>query len=103
MADTMIFAVIGSLIVTLTLLPVLCSWLMRSGVRERRNAIFERIRASYVHGLDECLANPRVTIVVSALLLLASLLLSADVGAEFMPHLDEGALWVRASMPYTIS
>ena len=45
MADTMIFALIGSLIVTLTLLPVLCSWLMRSGVRERRNAIFERIRA----------------------------------------------------------
>ena len=44
MADTMIFALIGSLIVTLTLLPVLCSWLMRSGVRERRNAIFERIR-----------------------------------------------------------
>ena len=46
MADTMIFALIGSLIVTLTLLPVLCSWLMRSGVRERRNAIFERIRSS---------------------------------------------------------
>jgi cobalt-zinc-cadmium resistance protein CzcA len=103
MADTMIFALIGSLIVTLTLLPVLCSWLMRSGVRERRNAIFGRIKSSYTRGLDHCLARPRVTIGVSALLLLASLLLSADVGAEFMPHLDEGALWVRATMPYTIS
>jgi len=103
MADTMIFALIGSLIVTLTLLPVLCSWLMRGGVRERRNAIFERIRSSYIRGLDHCLARPRGTIGVSALLLLASLLLSADVGAEFMPHLDEGALWVRATMPYTIS
>ena len=51
MADTMIFALIGSLIVTLTLLPVLCSWLMRSGVRERRNAIFERLRSGYVRGL----------------------------------------------------
>ena len=59
MADTMIFALIGSLIVTLTLLPVLCSWLMRSGVRERRNAIFERIRSSYTRGLDRCLARPR--------------------------------------------
>ncbi len=39
MADTMIFALVGSLIVTLTLLPVLCSWLMRRGVRERRNRI----------------------------------------------------------------
>ncbi|MFL6736299.1 MAG: efflux RND transporter permease subunit [Sphingomonas sp.] len=103
MADTMIFALIGSLIVTLTLLPVLCSWLMRSGVRERRNALFERIRSAYTRGLDHSLARPRATIGMSALLLLASLLLSADVGAEFMPHLDEGALWVRATMPYTIS
>ncbi|WP_341631763.1 efflux RND transporter permease subunit [Sphingomonas agri] len=103
MADTMIFALIGSLIVTLTLLPVLCSWLMRSGVRERRNAVFERIRSSYVVGLDRCLARPLGTIIASAVLLMASLLLFADVGAEFMPHLDEGALWVRATMPYTIS
>ena len=103
MADTMIFALIGSLIVTLTLLPVLCSWLMRGGVRERRNAIFERIKASYVRGLDRSLANPRRTIAISAVLLLASFLLAADVGAEFMPHLDEGALWVRATMPSTIS
>ncbi len=103
MADTMIFALIGSLIVTLTLLPVLCSWLMRSGVRERRNAIFERLRSGYVRGLDYSLRRPLGTIAASALLLLASLLLFADVGAEFMPHLDEGALWVRATMPYTIS
>jgi len=103
MADTMIFALIGSLIVTLTLLPVLCSWVMRSGVRERRNAVFERIRGGYVRGLDRTLARPRATIVASALLLLVSLLIFADVGAEFMPHLDEGALWVRATMPYTIS
>ena len=40
---------------------------------------------------------------VSALLLGASLLLIPVIGAEFMPHLDEGALWVRATMPYTIS
>jgi cobalt-zinc-cadmium resistance protein CzcA len=103
MADTMIFALIGSLIVTLALLPVLCSWFMRSGVRERRNAMFERIRGSYVRGLDYCLARPRGMIGGSAILLLASLLIFADVGAEFMPHLDEGALWVRATMPYTIS
>ncbi|HSQ98975.1 MAG TPA: CusA/CzcA family heavy metal efflux RND transporter, partial [Sphingomicrobium sp.] len=104
MADTMIFALIGSLIVTLTLLPVLCSWLMHSGVRERRNAIFERIRQGYTRGLDRSLARPRGTIALSAILLLASLvLLFADIGAEFMPHLDEGSLWVRATMPYTIS
>jgi cobalt-zinc-cadmium resistance protein CzcA len=103
MADTMIFALVGSLIVTLTLLPVLCAWLMRSGVRERRNALFERIRGGYIRGLDHSLARPGATIGLSALLLGLSLLIFADVGAEFMPHLDEGALWVRATMPYTIS
>ena len=43
MADTMMFAMIGSLIVTLTLLPVLCAWFMRQGVREKRNKAFEWI------------------------------------------------------------
>jgi heavy metal efflux system protein len=103
MADTMIFALIGSLIVTLTLLPVLCSWFMRNGVRERHNVIFEAVKSAYVKGLDICLAHPWWTTSASAILLAGSLLLVPFVGAEFMPHLDEGALWVRATMPYTIS
>lgn len=103
MADTMIFALAGSLIVTLTLLPVLCSLLMRKGVRERRNKAFEAIQSAYVKGLDRCLARPWLTTGASALLLAGSLLLVPRIGAEFMPHLDEGALWVRATMPYTIS
>ncbi|MEA3174777.1 MAG: heavy metal efflux system protein, partial [Gammaproteobacteria bacterium] len=103
MADTMVFALIGSLLVTLTLLPVLCAWFMRNGVRERRNAAFEAIKSAYTRGLDACLAHPYATTLASALLLLGSLLLIPRIGAEFMPHLDEGALWVRATMPYTIS
>ena len=103
MADTMVFALIGSLIVTLTLLPVLCSWFMRAGVRERRNAAFEAIKSVYTKGLDFCLAHPWGTTFASAILLAGSLLLIPRIGAEFMPQLDEGALWVRATMPYTIS
>ncbi|CAM0997609.1 Cu/Ag efflux pump CusA [Rhodanobacter sp. Root179] len=103
MADTMVFALVGSLVVTLTLLPVLCSWLMRKGVRERRNRAFEAIRSVYIRGLDFCLARVWLTTIASALLLGLSLLLIPRIGAEFMPHLDEGALWVRATMPYTIS
>jgi cobalt-zinc-cadmium resistance protein CzcA len=103
MADTMVFALVGSLVVTLTLLPVLCSWFMRKGVRERRNRAFEAIKAVYVRGLDFCLARVWLTTLASALLLGLSLLLIPRIGAEFMPHLDEGALWVRATMPYTIS
>jgi cobalt-zinc-cadmium resistance protein CzcA len=103
MADTMILALIGSLVVTLTLLPVLCSWFMRKGVRERRNRAFEAIKSAYTRGLDFCLARPWGTTLASGVLLLASLLLVPHIGAEFMPQLDEGALWVRATMPYTIS
>jgi heavy metal efflux system protein len=103
MADTMVFALIGSLIVTLTLLPVLCSWFMRRGVRERRNAAYEAIKSVYIRGLDACLARPWTTIAACAVLLAISLLLTLRIGAEFMPKLDEGALWVRATMPYTIS
>jgi cobalt-zinc-cadmium resistance protein CzcA len=103
MADTMIFALVGSLLVTLILVPVLCSWALRHGIRERRNAIFESLKAAYTVGLDFCLAHRWWTTIGSALLLGASLLLIPRVGAEFMPHLDEGALWVRATMPYTIS
>jgi heavy metal efflux system protein len=103
MADTMVFALVGSLIVTLTLLPVLCSWFMREGVRERRNAAFEATKAIYTKGLDFCLAHPWATTFASTLLLAGSLLLIPRIGAEFMPQLDEGALWVRATMPYTIS
>jgi cobalt-zinc-cadmium resistance protein CzcA len=103
MADTMVFALVGSLIVTLTLLPVLCAWFMRKGVQERRNAGFEAIKSVYTRGLDFCLAHPWGTTIASALLLAGSLLLIPRIGAEFMPQLDEGALWVRATMPYTIS
>jgi heavy metal efflux system protein len=103
MADTMVFALVGSLIVTLTLLPVLCAWLMRKGVRERRNGVFEAIKSVYIKGLDFCLAHKWGTTFASAILLAGSLLLIPRIGAEFMPQLDEGALWVRATMPYTIS
>jgi len=103
MADTMIFGLIGSLVVTLTLLPLLCAWLLRRGVRVRRNPGFEWLKAHYQRGLDWCLARPRTVLGGATGLLVVSLLLIPSIGAEFMPHLDEGAIWVRATMPYTIS
>ncbi len=103
MADTMIFALVGALLVTLTLLPVLCSWAFRKGARERRNPGFEVVRSAYTKGLDLCLAHPWSVTLASVVLLGGSLLLLPRIGAEFMPHLDEGALWIRATMPYTIS
>ncbi len=103
MADTMIYALIGSLVVTLTLLPVLCASFMRKGIHERRNKPFEWMKGQYLRGLDYCLARPWGTTIAAGALLAVSLLFVPFIGAEFMPQLDEGALWVRATMPYTIS
>jgi cobalt-zinc-cadmium resistance protein CzcA len=103
MADTMIFALVGSLLVTLTLLPVLCAVFMRHGVRERRNAIYEKFKTWYVRGLERMQSYAWRVTGASVLLLVLALVMMRGIGAEFMPHLDEGSLWVRATMPYTIS
>ncbi|HEY6348492.1 MAG TPA: CusA/CzcA family heavy metal efflux RND transporter [Candidatus Angelobacter sp.] len=103
MADTMSFALVGALIFTLTLVPVLASYWFKAGVRERTNRAFEWIKDVYSRQLDWCLDRPRLTLIVCVLIFAATLLLVPFIGGEFMPHLDEGALWVRATMPYTIS
>ena len=103
MADTMAFALVGALIITLTLVPVLASYWFRKGVKEKENRIFNWVRDWYASRLEWCLDHPKVTILVTVLIFASSLLLIPYIGGEFLPHLDEGALWVRATMPYTIS
>ena len=103
MADTMSIALVGALIFTLTFVPVMCSYWFRKGVRERVNKPFEWVKKVYSGELDWCLDHPKTTLIVAAAIFGATLLLIPFIGGEFMPHLDEGALWVRATMPYTIS
>ena len=57
----------------------------------------------YATRLDWALARPKLTMLIAVVIFGATLLLIPFIGGEFMPHLDEGALWVRATMPYTIS
>jgi len=102
MADTMSFALLGALLITLTLVPVLCSYWLKN-VRERANKIFEALKDFYAHCLDWCLDHAGLTLISAIVIFAATLLLAPYIGGEFMPHLDEGALWVRATMPYTIS
>ena len=103
MADTTIYALLGALVLTLTVVPVLCLYGLRGGVKERTNRAFEWMRDRYAAGLDWCLAHTGATIVGSLVLFGVSVLIALGRGGEFMPKLDEGALWVRATMPYTIS
>ncbi len=103
MADTMAYALIGALIFTLTLVPVLASYWFTRGVKEKTNYAFEWIKRTYARQLDWCLDHPKTTLATAAIIFAGTLLLIPYIGGEFMPHLDEGALWVRATMPYTIS
>ncbi len=103
MAETMCFALVGALILTLTLIPVLCSYWFKSGVKEHANRAFDWMKRIYATQLDWALDRPKLTMLIACLIFGATLLLVPFIGGEFMPHLDEGALWVRATMPYTIS
>ena len=103
MADTVAIALVGALILTLTFVPVMCGLWFKSGVHERENKPFEWVLKRYATWLDWCLDRPRTTVVLSALIFAVTMLLVPFIGGEFMPHLDEGALWIRATMPYTVS
>jgi cobalt-zinc-cadmium resistance protein CzcA len=103
MADTMAFSLIGALVLTLTVVPVLASYWFKKGVQEKRNRIFDWVRDAYATRLAWCLNHPKMTLLLGTLIFAATLLLIPLIGGEFLPHLDEGALWVRATMPYTIS
>ncbi len=103
MAETMSFALIGALILTLTFVPVLVSFWFKKGAREHVNRPFEWMKRKYATQLDWALERPKLVMLLASLIFGATLLLVPYIGGEFMPHLDEGALWVRATMPYTIS
>ena len=91
------------MICALVILPVLCSYLLRGRIREPKFDLFDPIRRGYGVLLGWCLRYRTVSLVILLSIFAASLLLIPLIGAEFMPHLDEGALWMRATAPYTIS
>ncbi|HEY1802708.1 MAG TPA: CusA/CzcA family heavy metal efflux RND transporter [Terriglobales bacterium] len=103
MANTMSYALLGALILTLTFVPIMASYWFRSGVKEKVNRPYEAVKGWYGKQLGWCLENPKLTLLGAGLIFGLTLLLVPFIGGEFMPHLDEGALWVRATMPYTIS
>ncbi|HXR98181.1 MAG TPA: CusA/CzcA family heavy metal efflux RND transporter [Terriglobales bacterium] len=103
MADTMGLALIGSLVITLTLVPVLSSFWFQKGIKVTVNRPLEWMKGWYRGQVRWCLDHPWLVVIGTVIVFAASLLLAPLIGGEFMPHLDEGALWVRATMPYTIS
>jgi cobalt-zinc-cadmium resistance protein CzcA len=103
LAYTMGFALLGALIFTLTLVPLLCKLLLKSDVRERENKLVAGLENMYRPVLLWSLNNPKHSILVALAILVTSLGIGTFLGTEFLPQLNEGSLYVRASMPQSIA
>src|ERR1022692_4418633 len=85
MADTVAIALVGALIFTLTLVPVLYSFWFKKGVHERVNKPFEWVRSKYSGQLEWCLKHPKTTTFGATVIFAATLLLVPFIGGDFMP------------------
>lgn len=103
MAYTLSFALLGSLIISLTLIPVLLSFMLGKRLEERRNPLVHWMEDRYRRGLEWVLARPGPTIGGAVLALALSLGLLHFIGTEFMPKLDEGNIWLTLTLPTPIS
>lgn len=92
MALTVLFALLGAFVASLTFVPVLAATLLRQKPEEREPWLVSRLRRGYARLLPRLLGAPRRVIVASLVLLLAAAALVPRLGAEFIPRLDEGAL-----------
>ena len=100
MAWTVAFALLGALTFSILIAPVLCGMLFRRGVRERHNPVMAFLTDRYRYGVRWAIEHRRVTIGVGVAGLCLALFLAFGplIGGEFLPHLDEGAIWARGSL-----
>ncbi len=103
MAYTIVSALLGSLLFSLTLVPVLCLLLMRNGVDEKESLVVRLAQAAYRPSLKIALAHPIAILVISVFGLAASLTLVPKLGSEFLPELNEGSIWINYNLPAGIA
>ncbi|MEI7428069.1 MAG: CusA/CzcA family heavy metal efflux RND transporter [Betaproteobacteria bacterium] len=103
MARTYGYALAGALFATFTITPVIASYLLPRRVKEQETKIVEAIREFYAPKLKWVMAHTQQVLVGGIAALCFGLLLLSQLGSEFLPALEEGNLWIRASMPPTIS
>jgi cobalt-zinc-cadmium resistance protein CzcA len=103
MAATYAFSILGALLISVTLAPVLCSFLFGNKREEKDTFIDRAMKSAYGWALKRALANRPLVLVGVAAALIYTLALLPRLGAEFMPELEEGNLWIRALMPRTVS
>jgi len=103
MARTYGYALVGALLATFMITPVLASYLLPEHVKETETIIVRGIRAVYTPILRASLAFRKLAVLGGLAFVILCGLLATNLGTEFLPALEEGNLWIRASMPPTIS
>jgi len=100
MAWTVAFALLGALLFSVLIAPVLSSFFFRKGTSEWHNPVMEFLKELYRQGVRWAIEHRYVTVGFAAFTFLVAtyLMVSGVVGSEFLPHLDEGALWVRGTL-----
>src|SRR5437667_8289267 len=103
MSVTYCFALFGALLIAVTLSPVLCALLLRPPLREKDTRFVAGLKSVYLDVLRWAMAHKGFTVSFASALVLVALAALPFMGGEFMPALEEGNLWVRATMPVDIS
>ena len=102
MARTYGYALVGAMLSTFTITPVLASYLLPEHVRELETIAVRALRSAYAPVLRWALIHRKTMLAIGTAFLAAIGLLTLRLGTEFLPHLEEGNLWIRALMPQTI-
>jgi cobalt-zinc-cadmium resistance protein CzcA len=103
MARTYAYAIVGGLIATFTVSPALASLLLPETIVETETWLVRGIRKIYEPVMGIALKNRILALGAAAIVALLAVLVANGLGSEFLPHLEEGNLWIRASMPPSIS
>jgi heavy metal efflux system protein len=100
MAWTVAFALLGALLFALLIAPVLCTLLFKDDIKEWRNPVLHFLQERYARTLDWCFDHLKLTLGLGLAAMAGMLFLafSGIIGSEFLPHLDEGAIWIRGTL-----
>jgi cobalt-zinc-cadmium resistance protein CzcA len=103
LAYTLGFALLGALIFTLTLVPALSSILLRKNVREKHNVVVEFFEKNIARLFEKAYAKPKASLIIAFSFMAVTFFSAKFLGNEFLPELDEGALWVKTQLPMSAS
>jgi heavy metal efflux system protein len=103
MSHTYAFALTSAIILAVTLTPVLTSFLLRKGMKETHNFVWEAFYRFYHNLFVRVLRWPKLTLAIIIFIMIAGLSQFNRLGGEFLPKLEEGNIWARATLPLTTS